>query len=218
MVRRRICCSGGQHSLGLKHGPRRPVEESAAAGSVLGTSRRGVMVSAELIGILSVGVALAAMHLSTRRGTRTELRTDISDVRGELHSIRDGMRGELHGVRDELRGDIRAADDRMRTQEQSTAKVEGLLEGLREAVVVRIGDSEQRCGADRLPGACRAGPGAATSRAEDGPCGCVRARCEPSPVPGPGRAPARSCPPLRRSGPDSTARTRYWRGSARCRA
>ena len=38
-----------------------------------------------------------------------------------------------------LRGDIHALDDRMRTQERSTAKLEGLLEGLREAVVVRAG-------------------------------------------------------------------------------
>ena len=128
-------------------------------------------MSTELIGILTVGVALAALNLGTLRG----LRTDIGAVRGELHGVREGLRSELHGVRNELRdelhgvrdelradvrelrdelhnardglrGDIHAVDERvrgldnrMRTQERSTAKLEGLLEGLREAVVVRAG-------------------------------------------------------------------------------
>ena len=125
-------------------------------------------MSAELIGILTVGVALAALHLATLRGMRTELRGDLRTVRGELHGVRDELRGDLravrgelhgvrdelrgelhrvrdelrddlHGVRDELRADIHTLDDRMRTQERSTAKLHGLLEGLREAVVVRAG-------------------------------------------------------------------------------
>ena len=135
-------------------------------------------MSAELIGILSVGVALAALHLSTLSGTRTELRTDISDVRGELRDVRD-----------ELRDDIHAADDRIRTQEQSTANLEGLLEGLREAAVVHAGDSEQRCGADRLPGACRA---------EDGPCGCIQRAARQQGV----------CPRRRRYSPPAVSRHR----------
>ena len=96
-------------------------------------------MSPELVGILTVGVALAALNLTTLRTLRTELRTDLRGLRGELRGVRDELRGELHGVRDELRGDIRALDDRMRGQERSTARLEGLLEGLREAVVVRAG-------------------------------------------------------------------------------
>ena len=85
-------------------------------------------MTAELIGILTVGVALAALHVTTLRGLRTDLRDDARAIRGELDRARD-----------ELRGDIRALDDRMRTQERSTAKLDGLLEGRREAVVVRAG-------------------------------------------------------------------------------
>ena len=96
-------------------------------------------MSAELIGILAVGAALATLNLTTLRGLRTEIRGDIRGVRGELHAVRDELRGELHAVRDGLRGDIRNLDDRMRTQERSAAKLEGHLEGLREAVVVRTG-------------------------------------------------------------------------------
>ena len=61
-------------------------------------------MSSELIGILTVGVALAALILATLRGMRTELRGDSARVRDELH-----------GVRDELRGDIRTLDHRMQT-------------------------------------------------------------------------------------------------------
>ena len=61
-------------------------------------------MSSELIGILTVGGALAALILATLRGMRTELRGDSA-----------GVRDELHGVRDELRGDIRTLDHRMQT-------------------------------------------------------------------------------------------------------
>jgi len=125
-------------------------------------------MSSELIGILAVGVALAALILTTLRGTRTELRGDIARIRdelgGDIARVRDELDGsivgvrdelggniarvadELHGFRDELRGDIRGLDHRMRAledrigaQERSTARLEGLLDGLREAVVGRAG-------------------------------------------------------------------------------
>lgn len=85
-------------------------------------------MTAELIGILTVGVALAALHLTTLRGLR-------SDLRGEIRAVR----GELRAVRDELRSDIHALDDRMRTQERSTARMDGHLQGLCEAVAARFG-------------------------------------------------------------------------------
>ena len=110
-------------------------------------------MSTELIGILTLGVALAALRLGTLRGLRTEMRSDLGGVRSELHGVRNELRGdlrelrhELHNARVELRGDIRAGDDlmralddRIRMQEQSTARLEGLLEGLRETVAVRAG-------------------------------------------------------------------------------
>ena len=110
-------------------------------------------MSTELIGILNLGVALAALNLGRLRGLRMEMRSDLGAVRSELHGVRHELRGDLrewrqqlHNARDELRGDshavddrVRALDDRIRIQEQSTAKLEGLLEGLREAMTVRAG-------------------------------------------------------------------------------
>ncbi len=96
-------------------------------------------MSAELIGILAVGVALASLMLTALRAVRTDLRREIAretgtvcnELRGEIHAARDELR-------DELRADIRGLDERMRTQERGLARLEGLLEGLRAAVLVRV--------------------------------------------------------------------------------
>ena len=109
-------------------------------------------MSIELIGILTVGAALAAMNLATNlatlRSVRTEVRTDIRGVRDKLHGVRGELRGDIRAVDDR----VRALDDRMRTQERSTAKLEGLLEGLREAVVVRAGPWSGATGPPRVHG------------------------------------------------------------------
>ncbi len=71
-------------------------------------------MSPELIGILTVGVALAALVL-----------TSTGRLRGELQSVR----GELQSVRGELGGKIGALETRMAGLEQRMARLEGLLEG-----------------------------------------------------------------------------------------
>ena len=71
-------------------------------------------MSPELIGILTVGVALAALVL-----------TSTGRLRSELQSVR----GELQSVRGELGGKIGALETRMAGLEQRMARLEGLLEG-----------------------------------------------------------------------------------------
>ena len=93
-------------------------------------------MSAELIGILAVGAGLATLTLTALRAVRTDLRREIA---GETGNLRNELRGDAQTGRDELRADLRGLDERMRTQERGLARLEGLLEGLREAVVVRSG-------------------------------------------------------------------------------
>ena len=71
-------------------------------------------MSPELIGILTVGVALAALVL-----------TSTGRLRSELQSVR----GELQSARGELVGRIGALETRMAGLEQRMAPLEGLLEG-----------------------------------------------------------------------------------------
>ena len=80
-------------------------------------------MSGEMIAILAVGVALVGVILTSLKGTETRLREDI----GKLESRLDGKIGALESQIGELR-------ERM-------AHLEGLLEGLREAITGRAAAS-----------------------------------------------------------------------------
>ena len=69
-------------------------------------------MSGEMIAIVAVGVALAGVILTSLRGTEARLGAQIKDLRGEVGELRERM-----------------------------AKLEGLLEGLREAITVRAAAS-----------------------------------------------------------------------------
>ncbi len=79
-------------------------------------------MSAELIAILAVGVALAGLLATSQRNLRNDLRTDIQQVRTDIQQVRT---------------DVRALETRVAAVEQGQAKLEGLLEGLREAIAGR---------------------------------------------------------------------------------
>ena len=65
-------------------------------------------MSGEMIAIVAVGVALAGVILTSLKGTEARLREDMKQL-----------------------------SERMARVEHSQAKLEGLLEGLREAITVR---------------------------------------------------------------------------------
>ena len=69
--------------------------------------------------IAAVGIALAAIVISSNASLRTELRA------------------EMNGLRTEVRSDIRALEHRFSAVEQRQAKTEGLLEGLRDAITAQ---------------------------------------------------------------------------------
>ena len=65
-----------------------------------------------MIALVAVGVALAGVILTSLRGTEARLDAQIKDLRGEVGELRERM-----------------------------AHLEGLLEGLREAITVRAAAS-----------------------------------------------------------------------------
>ena len=81
-------------------------------------------MSNELMGILialtAVGVALCGLILTSMYRMETRLREDMSQLRTEL------------------KGDIKQLGDRVARLEHGQAKLEGLLEGLREAITGRV--------------------------------------------------------------------------------
>ena len=83
-------------------------------------------MSGEIIAILSVGIGLGL--LST--GLFAWLRTD-------LVKVEERLRADLVTVEERLRADIKQLADRVGRLEYGQAKLEGLLEGLREAITGR---------------------------------------------------------------------------------
>lgn len=80
----------------------------------------------ELIGILSVGAALATLNLAVAAW----LRVDFRDVRTELHAVRTELTTELHAVRAELGAEIRELRTDVHGLDQRTSRIEGVIEGL----------------------------------------------------------------------------------------
>lgn len=76
-------------------------------------------MSAELIGILGVGLALA-----------TFIRVSLKDVRGDLTTRMDRMEQRFEQRFEQI-------DARLARLEHGQAKLEGLLDGLREAIAGR---------------------------------------------------------------------------------
>ena len=79
-----------------------------------------------LIAVLAIGATLAGVILMSVRGLRQDMQTQMGGLRGEIA----GLRGEIA----EIRGEIAQLRERM-------AHLEGLLEGLREAITGRAAAS-----------------------------------------------------------------------------
>ena len=79
-------------------------------------------MSGEIIAMLAVGVTLAGLIITSVRGLRLDMQAQMNGLRGEIA----GLRGEIA----EVRGEVAQLRERM-------AHLEGLLEGLREAITGR---------------------------------------------------------------------------------
>ena len=87
-------------------------------------------MSIELIGVLvavlTVGAALAGLILSSSRGLRQDMQQDMARLDERINMLEA-----------RLREDMKELSNRVARVEHSQAKLEGLLEGLREAIVGR---------------------------------------------------------------------------------
>ena len=73
-----------------------------------------------LVAVLAIGATLAGLILTSNRGLRQDIRQDMAQLETRL------------------RDDIKQLGDRVGRLEHSQAKLEGLLEGLREAITGRV--------------------------------------------------------------------------------
>ena len=90
--------------------------------------------------VVAVGITLGAVIVASNANLHAELRAEMQELRAE-------MRTEMQELRTEVRTDIRSLDSRLSSVEQRLARAEGLLEGLRDAVVAHgAGDPEVLAG------------------------------------------------------------------------
>ena len=87
-----------------------------------------------LIAVLAVGATLGGLILTGNRGLRQDIRQDMARMESQL-------REDMGKLESRLRDDIKQLGDRVGRLEHSQAKLEGLLEGLREAISGRAAAS-----------------------------------------------------------------------------
>ena len=112
-----------------------------------------------LVAVLAIGATLAGVILTSNRGLRKDMREDMKqgesrlreDIKQGESRLREDMKqgesrlredmGKLESrLRDDtsrLRDDIKQLGERVARVEHGQAKLEGLLEGLREAITGR---------------------------------------------------------------------------------
>ena len=87
-----------------------------------------------LVVVLAMGVTLGGLILTGNRGLRQDIRQDMARMESQL-------REDMGKLESRLRDDIKQLAERVARVEHSQAKLEGLLEGLREAITGRIAAS-----------------------------------------------------------------------------
>ena len=84
-------------------------------------------MSNELIALAAVGVALAGLILTTSRGLRQDMAQMERRLREDMKQVEERLEAQING----LRGEVNQLRERM-------SHLEGLLEGLREAITGRV--------------------------------------------------------------------------------
>ena len=98
-------------------------------------------MSGELIAIVAVGAALAGLILTSSRGLRQDMAQLRRDMREDMGKLESRLDERIDRLEARLRDDIKQLGDRVGRMEHSQAKLEGLLEGLREAITGRAAAS-----------------------------------------------------------------------------
>lgn len=83
-------------------------------------------MSTELIAIISIGIALAGLMLNGQHNLQKEMQAQRAETRAEFQVVREEMHAEFQAQREAIIGLL-----------ERVARLEGVLDGLREAIVGR---------------------------------------------------------------------------------
>ena len=87
----------------------------------------------EMITIIAVGVGLAGLILNGQKNIRAQIDQRL-DLIGQRLDLMDGRLDQMDVRFDQVDARFEKLEMRMGTMERQQAKLEGLLEGLREAI------------------------------------------------------------------------------------
>ena len=87
----------------------------------------------EMITIIAVGIGLAGLILNGQKIIREDMKDFKAQVNARLDQM-DGRLDQMDGRLDQMDARFERLEARMGTMERQQAKLEGLLEGLREAI------------------------------------------------------------------------------------
>ena len=94
-----------------------------------------------LVAVLAIGATLAGLILTSSRGLRQDMARLESRLDGRIGGLEERLREDMGKMESrlredtsQLRDDIKQLGERVGRMEHSQAKLEGLLEGLREAI------------------------------------------------------------------------------------
>ena len=94
-----------------------------------------------LVAVVAVGATLGGLILASNRGLRQDMRQDMarleSRVDERISVLESRLREDMGRLESRLREDMKQLSERVARMEHGQAKLEGLLEGLREAITGR---------------------------------------------------------------------------------
>ena len=83
-------------------------------------------MSTELIAIISIGIALAGLMLNGQHNLQKEMHAQRAETQAEFQTVREEMHAEFQAQREAIIGLL-----------ERVARLEGVLDGLREAIAGR---------------------------------------------------------------------------------
>ena len=94
-----------------------------------------------LVAVVAIGATLGGLILISNRGLRQDMAQLRRDMREDIGKLESRLDERIDRLEARLRDDIKQLGDRVGRMEHSQAKLEGLLEGLREAISGRVSSS-----------------------------------------------------------------------------
>ena len=91
----------------------------------------------ETLTILGMTGTILIASWTMNRSLRADLKADIKDVRNEIKATRTELREDIQAIRSELTGKIGNLSEAQHGLNERMAGVEGLVMGLKEAIVAR---------------------------------------------------------------------------------